>query len=52
MTASRAGLRAAGDAIEFLILDCFKEEFQAAGTSELDLRSALHAQGFDRIHHH
>ena len=39
--ASRASLRAAGDAIEFLILDCFKEQVQAAGTSEQELLGIL-----------
>ena len=45
--ASRASLRAAGDAIEGLILDCFKEEVQVTGTSEAELRSALHEQQAD-----
>lgn len=45
--ASRASLRAAGDAIEFLILDCFKEEVQSAGTSEDELLSVLNEQGAD-----
>ena len=45
--ASRATLRAAGDAIEFLILDCFKEEVEAVGTTEDELISALNAQGAD-----
>lgn len=44
---SRAGLRAAGDAIEFLILDCFKEKVQVAGTSEVELCSALQEQDAD-----
>lgn len=39
--ASRACLRAAGDAIEFLILDCFKEEVEVAGTSEEELLGVL-----------
>ena len=43
--ASRASLRAAGDALEFLILDCFKEEMQPIGTSEDELLSALEEQG-------
>jgi len=43
--ASRATLRAAGDAIEFLILECFKEEVEVAGTSEEELLSALNEQG-------
>ena len=42
---SRAGLRAAGDVIEFLILECFREEVQSAGTSEVDLIRALEAEG-------
>ena len=45
--ASRASLRAAGDAIEFLILDCFKEEVANAGTAEDELLSALSADGAD-----
>lgn len=45
--ASRASLRAAGDAIEFLILDCFKEELEAIGTSEDELLSALNEDGAD-----
>lgn len=45
--ASRASLRAAGDAIEFLILDCFKEEVEGIGTSEDELLSALNEQGAD-----
>lgn len=45
--ASRASLRAAGDAIEFLILDCFKEDVESAGTSEDALLSALNEQGAD-----
>ena len=43
--ASRASLRAAGDAIEFLILDCFKEKVQVAGTSEEELLSVLNERG-------
>ena len=39
--ASRASLRAAGDAIEFLILDSFKEEVRVTGTSEDELLGAL-----------
>lgn len=39
--ASRASLRAAGDAIEFLILDGFKEEVRIVGTSEGELLGAL-----------
>ena len=46
--ASRASLRAAGDAIEFLILDCFKEEVQVAGTSEEELLDALKKQDADK----
>lgn len=38
---SRAGLRAAGDAIEFLILDCFKEEIEAVGTTQEQLLGVL-----------
>ncbi len=45
--ASRASLRAAGDAIEFLILECFKEEVENAGTTEDELLSALNEQGAD-----
>ncbi len=45
--ASRASLRAAGDAIEFLILDCFKEEVEAIGTSEDELLIALNEDGAD-----
>lgn len=45
--ASRASLRAAGDAIEFLILDCFKEEIQGVGVAEDELLSALSEQGAD-----
>jgi hypothetical protein len=45
--ASRASLRAAGDAIEFLILDCFKEEVEDVGTAEDELLSALNEQGAD-----
>ena len=43
--ASRATLRAAGDAIEFLILDCFKEEVLVAGTSKEELLSVLKERG-------
>ena len=43
--ASRASLRAAGDAIEFLVLDCFKEDVQVVGTSKEELLSALREQG-------
>lgn len=42
--ASRASLRAAGDAIEFLILECFMEKVQAAGTSEEELLAVLGEQ--------
>lgn len=45
--ASRASLRAAGDAIEFLILDCFKEYVEGVGTTEDELTSALNEQGAD-----
>ena len=45
--ASRASLRAAADAIECLILDCFKEEVQAAGTSREELLGALQEQHAD-----
>ncbi len=45
--ASRASLRAAGDAIEFLILDCFKEYVEGLGTTEDELMSALNEQGVD-----
>ncbi len=43
--ASRATLRAAGDAIEFLILDCFKDKVQVIATSEEELLIALRDQG-------
>lgn len=43
--ASRAGLRAAGDAIEFLILDCFREEVETFGVAEDELLSALQEEG-------
>jgi len=39
--ASRATLRAAGDAIEFLILDAFKEHVESIGTTFEDLMAAL-----------
>ena len=39
--ASRASLRAAGDAIEFLILEEFEEQVRVAGTSEVELLGAL-----------
>ena len=42
--ASRASLRAAGDAIEFLILECFKEEVRVAGSSVEELLFALREQ--------
>lgn len=42
--ASRASLRAAGDALEFLILECFREEVQLAGTSVEELLAALDEQ--------
>ncbi len=45
--ASRASLRAGGDAMEFLILDCFREEVQAAGTSEEELLNLLCDCGAD-----
>jgi hypothetical protein len=45
--ASRASLRAAGDAIEFLILDCFKEEIEGVGTAEDELLSVLNEQSAD-----
>lgn len=45
--ASRASLRAAGDAIEFLILDSFKEKVMVTGTSEADLLAALKELGED-----
>jgi hypothetical protein len=45
--ASRAGLRAAGDAIEFLILDCFKEYVEGVGTTEDELMSTLNEQSAD-----
>jgi hypothetical protein len=45
--ASRASLRAAGDAIEFLVLDCFKEDVETVGTSEDELMGALNEQGAD-----
>lgn len=45
--ASRATLRAAGDAIEFLVLDCFKEEVEAVGTTEDQLLGALSQDGAD-----
>ena len=44
---SRAGLRAAGDAIEFLILDCFKEEIEAVGTTQEQLLVVLDEIGAD-----
>ena len=44
---SRACLRAAGDAIEFLILDCFKEEVEAAGTTQKELFTVLDKIGSD-----
>ena len=47
--ASRASLRAAGDALEFLILDCFKEEMRAIGTSEDELLRALEEQGTNEV---
>ena len=47
--ASRASLRAAGDAIEFLVLECFKEEVRVAGSSAEELRVALQEQGADEI---
>ncbi len=43
--ASRASLRAAGDAIEFLILDCFRKHVESLGTSHSQLSSALAEQG-------
>ena len=45
--ASRAGLRAAGDAIEFVILDCFKEAIQGEGTSADELLDALQETDID-----
>lgn len=39
--ASRASLRAAGDAIEFLVLEDFEEQMLVAGTSEVELLGAL-----------
>ena len=45
--ASRASLRAAGDAIEFLILDCFRKKIQIAGTSEKELLGVLSKQEAD-----
>ena len=39
--ASRASVRAAGDAIEFLILEGFKEKVRIVGTSESELLDAL-----------
>ena len=39
--ASRAGLRAAGDSIEFLILDCFTEEIETLGTTQEQLLGVL-----------
>jgi hypothetical protein len=47
--ASRASLRAAGDSIEFLILDCFKEYVETVGSTEEDLMSALNDQGADDV---
>jgi len=47
--ASRASLRAAGDAIEFLILDCFKDYVEGVGTSEVELMSALNEQAADEM---
>ena len=45
--ASRASLRAAGDALEFVILDSFKDELRAAGTSVQELLVALDEQRAD-----
>ena len=45
--ASRASLRAAGDAIEFLILECIKEQLQAEGVSEEKLLGILVNCGAD-----
>ncbi len=45
--ASRASLRAAGDAIEFLILDSFKERVRDIGTSRDELLGALREQDAD-----
>ena len=45
--ASRASLRAAGDAVEFLILECTMEKVQAAGTSEEELLAVLDEQNAD-----
>ena len=45
--ASRASLRAAGDAIEFLILDCVREEVRVAGTSKDELLGVLQEQDAD-----
>ena len=45
--ASRASLRAAGDAIEFLILDCFKEEVEVTARSSEEMLRALNERGVD-----
>ena len=45
--ASRASLRAAGDAIEFLILDSFKERVRDIGTSKDELLGSLREQDAD-----
>ena len=45
--ASRASLRAGGDAIEFLILDSFKEMIEVMGSSEEELQGALEEQGVE-----
>lgn len=45
--ASRASLRAAGDSIEFLVFDCFKDEVEMAGTSKEELLEVLKAHGFE-----
>ncbi len=45
--ASRASLRAAGDVIEFLIMDCFKDRVQMAGTSKDELIGVLQENGFE-----
>ena len=47
--ASRASLRAAGDVLEFLVLECFKEEVQLAGTSVEELLVALHEQAASEV---
>jgi hypothetical protein len=42
--ASRASLRAAGDAIEFLVLECFHEYVETLGTTQPQLSAALTEQ--------